>query len=244
MQLGSCAVGHCARGAEDCRGEGGHRRPHVRVRVAAGVGLWDRLAGAYLTPGGSASATEAGGATGLSDPAAFFNVAFRFEEPLPELFPPFDPVVNTAWWRDKHQGVQAELGWCLDPAHQGRGYATEAVQVMCAWMLGPRALARVIATIDAGNLPSLLVIERAGQLCRSGGWTHSAELSCDWLADVETATHATDTEAGREGGEAPAEAGARRKTTGGLRCGRPSDPGHGPTGPLDHGSGMREWLLL
>ena len=76
------------------------------VRLAAGVGLWDRAAGAYLTPAGSASATEPGGATGLADPTAFFNVAFRFEEPLPELFPPFDPVVNTAWWRDKHQGAE------------------------------------------------------------------------------------------------------------------------------------------
>ncbi len=56
----------------------------------------------------------------------------------------------------------AEIGYTVAPAFQRLGYATEAVQVMCAWMLGPRGLARVIATIDAGNLPSLLVIERAG----------------------------------------------------------------------------------
>src|SRR5919112_421249 len=29
---------------------------------------------------------------------------------------------------DRARGVQAELGWCLDPALQGRGYAFEAVQ--------------------------------------------------------------------------------------------------------------------
>jgi predicted esterase len=75
------------------------------VRLAAGVGLWDKAADSYLTPGASANATTPGGATGLSDPAAFFNVAFRFGEPLPVLFPFVDALANTAWWREKDQGA-------------------------------------------------------------------------------------------------------------------------------------------
>jgi RimJ/RimL family protein N-acetyltransferase len=56
----------------------------------------------------------------------------------------------------------AEIGYTVAPGFQRLGYATDAVRAMCDWMLGPRALARVIATIDASNLPSLLVIERSG----------------------------------------------------------------------------------
>jgi len=77
-----------------------------QVRLAAGVGLWDRAAGAYLLPGNSASATEPGGATGLSDPSAFFNAAFRFDEPLPVVFPFADALASTAWWREKRQGAE------------------------------------------------------------------------------------------------------------------------------------------
>jgi predicted esterase len=75
------------------------------VRLAAGVGLWDEAAGSYLTPTSSAGAGEPGGAGGLSDPPAFFNAAFRFDEPLPVLFPFADALTNTSWWRERDQGA-------------------------------------------------------------------------------------------------------------------------------------------
>src|SRR5688500_9258666 len=51
------------------------------VRLAAGVGLWDPAAGAYLAPQGSSrTATQPGG--GRPGATAFFNAAFRFDEPL------------------------------------------------------------------------------------------------------------------------------------------------------------------
>jgi hypothetical protein len=31
---------------------------------------------------------------------------------------------------DQARGTQAELGWVLDPAHSGHGYATEAVELL------------------------------------------------------------------------------------------------------------------
>jgi hypothetical protein len=80
------------------------------VRLAAGVGLWDESAGGYLEPGAAASTTQPGGGAGLSDPAAFFNVAFRFSEPLPVLFPFVDALANTSWWRDKQQGAELAAG--------------------------------------------------------------------------------------------------------------------------------------
>ena len=52
------------------------------VRVGAATGLWDRAAGRYLLPqAGAPDADTPGGAQG-ANPAAFFNVAFRYDEPL------------------------------------------------------------------------------------------------------------------------------------------------------------------
>jgi hypothetical protein len=72
------------------------------ARLAAGVGLWDVEAGTYLLPQPAADATHPGGAIGLATPTAFFNVAFRYDEPIqaPDISVLFDP----AWWRDRQQG--------------------------------------------------------------------------------------------------------------------------------------------
>src|SRR5947209_2642945 len=49
------------------------------VRLAAGVGLWDKANNRYLVPQQNADATHPGGAGNLSNPPAFFNVAFRWQ---------------------------------------------------------------------------------------------------------------------------------------------------------------------
>ena len=77
------------------------------VRLAAGVGLWDAAAGAYLAPQASRSATAPGG--GAPGATAFFNAAFRFDEPLPSLSSP-DVLANPAWWRDRAQGTSLQTG--------------------------------------------------------------------------------------------------------------------------------------
>jgi hypothetical protein len=74
------------------------------VRVAAATGLWDKQAKAYIQPANEATQTQPGGAGGLSDPTALFNVAFRFDEPLPIVNDP-SALVDTAWWREKAQGA-------------------------------------------------------------------------------------------------------------------------------------------
>ncbi len=74
------------------------------VRLAAGVGLWDRSSGRYLIPGPAADAQHPGGAAGLADPTAFFNVAFRFHEPFQHTYPPDSVFADPAWWRDREQG--------------------------------------------------------------------------------------------------------------------------------------------
>jgi hypothetical protein len=88
-------------------------------RFAAGVGLWNKAGsdpgGDYLAPSGSnpaASATAPGGGAGLATPAAFFNVAFRFQndpaggaEPMPHITDPSDNSGHPEWWRDQAQGA-------------------------------------------------------------------------------------------------------------------------------------------
>jgi Prolyl oligopeptidase family len=52
------------------------------VRVAVGTGLWNAATNAYLTPQATATDSVPGGAGSLTAPPAFFNVAFRYTEPL------------------------------------------------------------------------------------------------------------------------------------------------------------------
>ena len=88
------------------------------VRLAAGVGLWDKGSNSYLIPGTSADATTPGGAGGLASPPAFFNIAFRYAEPWPDLSVNggTEAVLNPAWWRDKAQAAALAQG-DLTPFH-------------------------------------------------------------------------------------------------------------------------------
>ena len=71
-------------------------------RIAAGTGLWDSATGTYKVPGSNPTATQPGGAGSSPNPAAFFNVAFRFNEPMPDVQSP-NAVGDPAWWRDNAQ---------------------------------------------------------------------------------------------------------------------------------------------
>ncbi len=92
--------------------------------------------------------------------------------------------VHDAWSqsevRERARGVQAELGWTLDPVHGGRGYATEAVRAAIDLCFGPLGLRRVVAGCFTDNTASWRLMERLGMrreehsrrdgLHRSGRW--------------------------------------------------------------------------
>ena len=80
------------------------------VRLAGGVGLWDAAEERYLLPAERRDATTPGGAGAAADPAAFFNVAFRTDEPVQEPTEGADVVVDPAWWRDRAQGTSLAAG--------------------------------------------------------------------------------------------------------------------------------------
>ncbi len=98
---------------------------------------------------------------------------------------------------DQAKGVEAELGWVLDPDHTGRGYATEAIRAVIDVCFGPLALRRVHAGCFADNEPSWRLMERLGMrreefsrktaLHRSGEWLDGLNygiLAEEWTSTV------------------------------------------------------------
>jgi len=102
---------------------------HV-VRLAMGVGLWDKTNNRYLLPQQTASATSPGGAGSASNPPAFFNVAFRTnaQEPMPNPTDPAGTAKNPAWWRDEAQGA-ALAGGDISAFHADVDFTKLAQQV-------------------------------------------------------------------------------------------------------------------
>jgi RimJ/RimL family protein N-acetyltransferase len=99
---------------------------------------------------------------------------------------------------DQVKNTQAEIGWCIDPAVEGNGYATEAVSELIRIAFEDLGLRRVVAHCFADNEPSWRLMERVGMrrevytvkesLHRSGEWMDGmsyALLAEEWWARVE-----------------------------------------------------------
>ena len=108
--------------------------------------------------------------------------------------------VEDAWAQlevaEDARGVQAELGWTLDPAYAGRGLATEAVRELLRISFDELGLRRVVANCFADNTASWRLMERLGMrrethavaesLHRSGRWLDAygyALLAEEWRRD-------------------------------------------------------------
>jgi RimJ/RimL family protein N-acetyltransferase len=96
---------------------------------------------------------------------------------------------------DLARGTQAELGWVLDPAYTGHGYATEAVRELLRHCFDDLGLRRVVANCFLDNHTSWRLMERVGMrrethakhdaLHRSGKWLDSlayAILAEEWAS--------------------------------------------------------------
>ncbi len=95
------------------------------VRIAAGAGLWDSANGRYLLPTLTSSATRPGGAGLDFSPAAFFNVAFRFNETTDGAL---GPALGDANWRERGQ-AQALAAGNITPFHANVDFAKLADKV-------------------------------------------------------------------------------------------------------------------
>ena len=94
-------------------------------------------------------------------------------------------AVGDAWSqsevRARASGVQAEIGWCLSPDHQGRGYATEAVRELLRICFEELGLRRAVAMCFADNVPSWRLMERLGMRREEYAVRDSLHRSGEWL---------------------------------------------------------------
>ncbi|MGW1225344.1 GNAT family N-acetyltransferase [Streptomyces sp. NPDC001478] len=60
------------------------------------------------------------------------------------------------------RAAQAEIGWTLDPRHEGHGYATEAAGTLARFAFDTLGVHRLYARLDVENAGSVGVCERLG----------------------------------------------------------------------------------
>jgi RimJ/RimL family protein N-acetyltransferase len=93
--------------------------------------------------------------------------------------------VEDAWSqaevREQAEGVQAELGWVMDPAHHGRGYATEAVRAVIDVCFAQLGLRRVSAGCFAANEPSWRMMERLGMRREESSRATALHRTGEWM---------------------------------------------------------------
>jgi RimJ/RimL family protein N-acetyltransferase len=106
-------------------------------------------------------------------------------------------VGDLAFHIDAEEPRQAEIGFTLAPAQQGRGYGTEALTGLLDWTFPTFGLHRVIAITDALNSSAAALLERVGfrreahfveNIFFKGAW--GSEFSFAVLADEWAARRA------------------------------------------------------
>jgi RimJ/RimL family protein N-acetyltransferase len=85
---------------------------------------------------------------------------------------------------DQAKNAQAELGWVLDPAHTGLGYATEAVRALLRFCFDELAVHRVVANCFLDNDTSWRLMERVGMRRETHAVSESLHRSGRWLDTV------------------------------------------------------------
>src|SRR5919202_622879 len=63
--------------------------------------------------------------------------------------------------------TEFDLYWAVSPAHQRRGYATEAARALIAYAFEELSLARIVATTSYDNAPSIGVMHRGSRWWRA-----------------------------------------------------------------------------
>jgi RimJ/RimL family protein N-acetyltransferase len=71
-------------------------------------------------------------------------------------------VADVSLWLVSEAHEQGEVGFVVHPAHQRRGYATEAARALLDFAFNTVALHRVIGRLEARNIASARVFEKLG----------------------------------------------------------------------------------
>ena len=105
-------------------------------------------------------------------------------EPIGDLFLKTEDAWAQAEVREQVKEVVAEIGWCLAPAHEGHGYATEAVRELLAIAFDGLGLRRVVANSFEANEPSWRLMERVGMRREALTLGESLHRDGEWLDSV------------------------------------------------------------
>lgn len=94
-----------------------------------------------------------------------------------------DEVVGDVAVGVSAEGHVAELGFTLAPAHQGRGFASEAAGAVVDALFAHTGVHRIVASLDPANVASMRVVEHLG--FRFEGISRRAELvRGEWVDDM------------------------------------------------------------
>jgi RimJ/RimL family protein N-acetyltransferase len=85
------------------------------------------------------------------------------------------------WTSREHR--QGEIGYVFHPDHGGKGYATEATEVMLRLGFEELGLHRVVGRLDARNTGSARVLERLG-MRREAHLAHNQIVKGEWADEV------------------------------------------------------------
>jgi RimJ/RimL family protein N-acetyltransferase len=93
-------------------------------------------------------------------------------------------AISDSWSQAEVRGPapqQAEIGWALDSAYQGRGLAVEAVRRLVDACFGELRLHRVYATCFADNVASWRLMEKLGMRREAHNVKESLHREHGWL---------------------------------------------------------------
>jgi RimJ/RimL family protein N-acetyltransferase len=85
------------------------------------------------------------------------------------------------WRSEEHR--QGEVGYILDPSHQGRGYATEATRALLRIGFDDCGFHRICGRLDARNTASARVLERVG-MRREAHLLENEYVKGEWTGEL------------------------------------------------------------
>jgi RimJ/RimL family protein N-acetyltransferase len=109
-----------------------------------------------------------------------------------DLFCSVESPYSQAEVRDQARHTLAAIGWCVDPAYAGQGYATEAATELLRICFEDFGVRRVVAGAFADNVASTRVMEKIGMRVESRAVRASLHRDLGWRDHIEAAVLADD----------------------------------------------------
>ena len=92
-------------------------------------------------------------------------------------------VGSLVLWYASFEHRCAEVGYSFLPRHQGRGYAVEATRALLDWAFDVAGLHRVVARLEARNVPSARVAEKLG-MRREARFVENEWVKDEWQSEA------------------------------------------------------------